>query len=65
MSWVTKFDDLEVRNGMAIHDGAAEQDLERHARALTPSIRQGDDGQARVIRGETTLEEILRVTRED
>ncbi len=46
-----------------IHDGAAEQDLERHARTLTPSIR--DDGRARVLRGETTLEEILRVTRED
>jgi general secretion pathway protein E len=46
-----------------IHDGAAEQDLERHARTFTPSIR--DDGRARVMRGETTLEEILRVTRED
>ena len=46
-----------------IHDGAAEQDLERHARTLTPSIR--DDGRARVMRGETTMEEILRVTRED
>jgi general secretion pathway protein E len=46
-----------------IHDGAAEQDLERHARTLTPSIR--DDGRTRVLRGETTLEEILRVTRED
>jgi general secretion pathway protein E len=46
-----------------IHDGAAEQDLEHHARTLTPSIR--DDGRARVLRGETTLEEILRVTRED
>ena len=46
-----------------IHDGAAEQELERHARTMTPSIR--DDGRARVLRGETTLEEILRVTRED
>jgi general secretion pathway protein E len=46
-----------------IHDGAPEQELERHARTLTPSIR--DDGRARVMRGETTLEEILRVTRED
>jgi general secretion pathway protein E len=46
-----------------IHDGAAEQDLERHARTMTSSIR--DDGRARVLRGETTLEEILRVTRED
>ncbi len=46
-----------------IHDGAAEQDLERHARTMTPSIR--DDGRAKVLAGETTLEEVLRVTRED
>jgi general secretion pathway protein E len=46
-----------------IHDGASEQEVERHARLTTPSIR--DDGRARVLRGETTLEEILRVTRED
>ncbi|HEX7416953.1 MAG TPA: type II secretion system ATPase GspE [Steroidobacteraceae bacterium] len=46
-----------------IHDGAAEHDLEHYARTLTPSIR--DDGLARVLRGETTLEEVLRVTRED
>jgi general secretion pathway protein E len=46
-----------------IHDGASEQQLERHARATTPSIRE--DGLARVLRGETTIEEVLRVTRED
>ncbi|MEP7312808.1 MAG: type II secretion system ATPase GspE [Pseudomonadota bacterium] len=46
-----------------IHDGAAEHDLERHARTLTPSIR--DDGRAKVLSGETTIEEVLRVTRED
>jgi len=46
-----------------IHDGAAEHDLERYARTLTPSIR--DDGRAKVLQGETTLEEVLRVTRED
>ena len=46
-----------------IHDGASEQELERHARQATPSIR--DDGRAKVLRGETTIEEILRVTRED
>ncbi len=46
-----------------IHDGAGEQDLERHARRSTPSIR--DDGRAKVMRGETTIEEVLRVTRED
>ena len=46
-----------------IHDGAAEHDLERYARTMTPSIR--DDGRAKILRGETTMEEVLRVTRED
>ncbi|MCX7050683.1 MAG: type II secretion system protein GspE, partial [Proteobacteria bacterium] len=46
-----------------IHDGASEAQLERHARGLTPSIR--DDGLSKVRRGTTTLEEVLRVTRED
>jgi len=46
-----------------IHDGAAEHELERYARTLTPSIR--DDGRSKVLRGETTLEEVLRVTHED
>jgi general secretion pathway protein E len=46
-----------------IHDGAAEHDLERQARTLTPSIRE--DGRSKVLRGETTLDEILRVTHED
>jgi general secretion pathway protein E len=46
-----------------IHDGAGEQDLERHARQSTPSIR--DDGRRRILSGVTTLEEVLRVTRED
>jgi general secretion pathway protein E len=46
-----------------IHDGAAEHDLERYARTMTPSIR--DDGRAKILRGETSMEEVLRVTRED
>ncbi|MBM4239884.1 MAG: type II secretion system protein GspE, partial [Gammaproteobacteria bacterium] len=46
-----------------IHDGASEAELERHARLSTPSIR--DDGITKVSRGATTLEEVLRVTRED
>jgi general secretion pathway protein E len=46
-----------------IHDGVGEHDLERYARKFTPSIR--DDGLARVLKGETTIEEVLRVTRED
>jgi general secretion pathway protein E len=46
-----------------IHDGAGEHEIERYARKFTPSIR--DDGLGRVLKGETTIEEVLRVTRED
>lgn len=46
-----------------IHDGAGEHQMEDYARARTPSIRQ--DGIRRVLAGDTTLEEVLRVTRED
>src|SRR5437870_6930753 len=46
-----------------IHDGVSEQELDRHARLGTPSIR--DDGRVKVLRGETAIEEVLRVTRED
>ncbi len=46
-----------------IHDGASEHEIERYARKFTPSIRE--DGLARVLKGETTVEEVLRVTRED
>jgi general secretion pathway protein E len=46
-----------------IHDGVSEQDLEKHARKMTPSIRA--DGRRRVLAGDTSLEEVLRVTRED
>jgi general secretion pathway protein E len=46
-----------------IHDGASEQNLEKYARTLTPSIRT--DGRRRVLQGDTTLEEVLRVTRAD
>ena len=41
----------------------AEQVLERHARLATPSIRA--DGRRRVLEGSTSLDEVLRVTRED
>ena len=38
-------------------------DLERYARMRTPGIR--DDGRAKVLAGVTTIEEVLKVTRED
>ncbi|MGN8157409.1 type II secretion system ATPase GspE [Salinisphaera sp. SWV1] len=45
-----------------IHEQAAEYTLEAQARKATPSIRA--DGRANVLAGRTTLEEVLRVTRE-
>ena len=46
-----------------IHSGAGEQAVEKSIRQHTPSIR--DDGLAKVLAGITTLEEILRVSKED
>ena len=46
-----------------IHEGASEQKFEKYARTMTPSIR--DDGTRRVLAGDTTLDEVLRVTRAD
>lgn len=46
-----------------IHDGSGEHELEQHVRLSSPSIRA--DGIRRILAGETSLEEVLRVTRED
>lgn len=44
-----------------IHDGQGEQELEKYARQSSNSIQQ--DGFNSVIKGETTLEEVLRVSK--
>ncbi|UVE19078.1 type II secretion system ATPase GspE [Pseudomonas sp. LS44] len=46
-----------------VHNAASEQDMTRHARSLGSSIRE--DGRRKVLEGVTTLEEVLRVTREE
>jgi general secretion pathway protein E len=46
-----------------VHNGHGEQAIEKYARKQAPSIRQ--DGLAKVAAGITTLEEVLRVTREE
>ncbi len=46
-----------------VHTRASEQDMLRHARELDPSIRE--DGLRKVREGVTTIEEVLRVTREE
>ncbi len=53
--------DEELRR--LIHAGAAEAELERHARTLSPSIL--DDGWQKCLAGITSTEEVLRVTREE
>ena len=53
--------DDRLRN--MIHDGNSEQELEQYARTQSPSIRR--DGVRLIMEGRTTLEEVLRVTRED
>ncbi|SMY38858.1 Type II secretion system protein E [Photobacterium malacitanum] len=45
-----------------IHAEAGEQAIEKYVRQTTPSIR--DDGLAKVRQGITTLEEVMRVTKE-
>lgn len=46
-----------------VHDIGAENELEEYARTLSPSIRQ--NGVDLVLRGKTTLEEVMRVTKDD
>jgi len=55
------FVDDKVRE--LIHNGKGEQAIEKYIRKSTPSIRR--DGFDKVLEGVTTLEEVLRVTRED
>jgi len=55
------FVDDKVRE--LIHNGKGEQAIEKYIRKSTPSIRR--DGFDKVLSGVTTLEEVLRVTRED
>lgn len=47
----------------AIHEGASESQIDKLARQHTGSIRA--DGRAKVLSGMTSIEEVLRVTRED
>lgn len=53
--------DEDLRN--MIHEKSSELRMELYARTLLPSIRQ--DGYRRVLAGETTLEEVLRVSSAD
>jgi general secretion pathway protein E len=52
--------DENLRN--MIHKGSGEIEMLAHARKFTDSIRQ--DGMKRVLDGDTTIDEIIRVTQE-
>jgi len=58
------FELIEIDEQMRtmIHDGEAEQRMEHYARSRSTSIYH--DGVRRVLAGDTTLEEVLRVTHE-
>ncbi len=45
-----------------IHDGAGQSKLERYCRTRSQSLRE--DGIRRVVQGETTIDEVLRVSRD-
>lgn len=55
--------DLDDHMRTMIHDGASEHELERVARTHSQSIRNG--GRDAVLAGHTTVEEVVRVTREE
>jgi general secretion pathway protein E len=56
---------IEVKGELPamIHERAGEHEMERYARTLTPGLRT--DGIRRVLAGDTTLAEVLRVSREN
>lgn len=46
-----------------IHDGEGEQAMESYARSFTSSLRE--DGIRMILEGETSIEEVIRVSRDD
>jgi len=60
---IYEFIEVDEVSRNLIHDGASEQDVEKHVHQHVPTIRQ--DGMRLVLEGRTSLEEVLRVTRSD
>ena len=53
--------DSHLRN--MIHEGEGEQKMERYARTISTSLSQ--DGKRMILAGDTSLEEVLRVSRDE
>ena len=57
---IYEFIDIRDQLRRMIHEGASEQDMLREARQQHAGIQE--DGRARVLAGQTSLEEVMRVT---
>jgi general secretion pathway protein E len=57
---IYEFIEIDDRLRTMIHERASEQQMIAYARSCSPSI--GQDGRRRILTGETTVEEVLRVT---
>lgn len=53
---------LDSQLRLMIHDNSGEGEMEKYIRTRFPSIRQ--DGLTRILKGDTTIEEVVRVTSE-
>lgn len=60
---IYEFVEIDNTTRNMIHDGASEQVVEQYVHQNVPTIRQ--DGVRLVVAGRTSVEEVLRVTRED
>ncbi len=60
---IYEFVEVDETTRNMIHDGVSEQSVEEYVHQRVPTIRQ--DGMRLVLMGKTSLEEVLRVTRED
>jgi general secretion pathway protein E len=60
---VYEFVPVDDRLQDMIHDGEGEHAMEQYARTLSPTLRQ--DGRRLILKGITSIEEVLRVSRED
>ncbi len=53
---------LDSKLKVMIHDNAGETEMAAYVRTIYPSIRQ--DGLKRILAGDTSIEEVIRVTSE-
>jgi general secretion pathway protein E len=60
---VYEFISIDDKLQSLIHDGVGEQEMEKYARQFSKSLRQ--DGRRLILAGQTSLEEVIRVTKED